>query len=113
MRIASLRADARRHVAAAQRRIDDVADRIRQRPAQVLAAEQRHGDGLAARVSVLDPVTMLRRGWTITRAADGTILRSPDIVFDGDVITTQFATGRLTSTVTDRATGRPNPEHDR
>ena len=113
MRLASIRAGGRRHVAAAQRRIDDVAARIRQRPAQVLAAEQRHLDGLAARVSVLDPVTMLRRGWTITRSADGTIVRSPDIVHDGDVITTQFATGRLTSTVTDHAAGRPNPEPDR
>jgi exodeoxyribonuclease VII large subunit len=112
MRMASIRAGGRRHVAAAQRRIDDVAARIRQRPAQVLAAEQRHLDGLAARVSVLDPVTMMRRGWTITRSADGTILRSPDIVHDGDVITTQFATGRLTSTVTDHTPGRPNPEPD-
>jgi exonuclease VII large subunit len=53
---------------------------------------------------------MLRRGWTITRAADGTILRSPDLVHDGDAITTQFATGRLTSTVTDTGDARPNPE---
>jgi exonuclease VII large subunit len=59
---------------------------------------------------VFDPVTMLRRGWTITRAADGTILRSPDLVHDGDAITTQFATGRLTSTVTDTGDARPNPE---
>lgn len=108
MRMASVRTGARRHVGAATRRVDDIESRIRQRPAQVLAAEQRHLDGLAARVSTLDPVTMLRRGWTITRGADGTILRSPDIVHDGDVITTQFATGRLTSEVT----GRPTPEPD-
>ena len=112
MRMANIRAGARRHVAAAQRRIDDIETRIRQRPTQVLAAEQRHLDGLAARVSMLDPVTMLRRGWTITRAPDGSILRSPDIAHDGDVITTQFATGRLTSTVTDSAGRRPNPESD-
>lgn len=108
MRLAGVRAGARRHVAAAARHVDDIEARLRSRPGQVLAAEQRHVEGLAARVSVLDPVTMLRRGWTITRGPDGTILRSPDIVHDGDVITTQFATGRLTSEVTDR----PNPEPD-
>ena len=105
-RIANLHSSARRHLDAAARGVGDIERVIRQRPTQLLAAEQRAIEGLAARVATLDPVTMLRRGWTITRAADGTILRSPDIVHDGDVITTQFATGRLTSTVS----GRPNPD---
>jgi exodeoxyribonuclease VII large subunit len=106
MRVANIRSGGRRHLEAAVRRTDDIARLVRQRWAQALAAEQRHLDGLAARVAMLDPVTMLRRGWTITRAADGTILRSPDLVSDGDVITTQFASGRLTSTVR----SRPHPE---
>ena len=108
LRVTSVRNGAARHLAAASARLDEVTARLRTRPLQAIANEQRHLDGLAARVSVLDPVTMLGRGWTITRAPDGSILRSPNIVRDGDVITTQFASGRLTS----RVTGNPDTESD-
>jgi exonuclease VII large subunit len=52
---------------------------------------------------------MLARGWTITRAADGSVIRSPDVVNEGDVITTEFASGRLAS----RAISSPDTEPHR
>jgi exodeoxyribonuclease VII large subunit len=64
-----------------------------------LAAEERHLVGLEARVRALDPVNVLARGWTITRAADGSVIRSPDHVTAGDVVTTQFASGAVRSRV--------------
>jgi exodeoxyribonuclease VII large subunit len=109
MRSAAVRSCARRHVTTAARRIDDLTTRLLMRPAQVLAQEQRHVDGLAARVSAVDPAAMLARGWTITRAADGRVLRSPAQASEDDVITTQFSTGRLASRVisTPDADGQP------
>ena len=41
----------------------------------------------------LDPVNVLARGWTITRHADGRIVRSPDELDVDDVLVTQFAAG--------------------
>ena len=45
----------------------------------------------------LDPVNVLARGWSITRAADGRVVRSPDDVAAGEILTTQLATGSLRS----------------
>jgi exodeoxyribonuclease VII large subunit len=44
-------------------------------------------------------VNVLARGWTITRTADGVVVRSPQDVAAGDVITTQFAAGSVSSRV--------------
>ncbi len=110
MRAATVRAGAARQLASAERRIDQHALRVRTRPMQVVGSEQRHLDGLAARLRALDPVVMLARGWTMTRAADGSIIRSPESVHDGDVIATQFATGSITSRVTDVLTTEPNSD---
>ena len=97
-RASSLRRGARRQLATAERRIAVASSRLAVRPQQVLAAEQRHVDALAARARTLDPVVMLERGWTITRGADGVILRSSVGVAVGADLETQFADGRLRST---------------
>ena len=101
-RESALRRGASRQLAGAERRLAVASSRLVVRPGQVLAAEQRHVDALAARARTLDPVAMLERGWTITRGAGGVILRSSMAVVDGDEIETQFADGRLRSTATAR-----------
>ena len=68
-RAATLRRGAVRQLAAADRRLTLASSQLRVRPQQLLAAEQRHLDALAARARTLDPVAMLDRGWTITRLA--------------------------------------------
>jgi exodeoxyribonuclease VII large subunit len=73
----------------------------------VLAGEARHLEGLAARVRALDPANLLARGWTITRRADGTIVKRPDELVAGDVIATQFAAGTVTSRVEDHPRNDP------
>ena len=79
---------------------------LRARSRQALAAEQRHVEALAGRARSLDPAVMLERGWTITRRADGVLLRSSTAVARGDVIDTVFADGHLLSTA-----HAPNEEH--
>jgi len=96
-----------RPLAAAERRIDQAARRLTTRPRQVLDGEARHLDALAARARSLDPAVMLRRGWSITRAADGGVVRHPRDVAAGDVVVTELADGRITSTVT---AGEPSGE---
>jgi len=99
MRAARLRAGGRRPLAAAGQRLDRGGERLRHRPRIVIDAEQRHLDGLAARLRSLDPALLLARGWTITRTDRGVVVRSPGDVAPGERIVTEFAAGRLTSTV--------------
>ena len=100
--------------AGARRPLDDGERRLRAAPAawparvpQLLAAEERHLAGIEARVRALDPVNVLARGWSITRAADGRVVRSPDDVAAGDVLTTQLAAGSLRSRVEPDARDTP------
>jgi exodeoxyribonuclease VII large subunit len=58
-------------------------------------------DTHAARVRLLDPQTMLGRGWSITTDASGRAVRDVAALRAGDVLTTRVATGTVTSTVVD------------
>lgn len=63
-----------------------------------------HGDRAAARRAVLeayDPRRQLARGWTLTRTADGRLVRDPAALAAGDSLVTTFAAGTATSTVTE------------
>jgi len=56
-------------------------------------------DVIAARVATLDPAVQVARGWSITRRADGTIVRSVDDLAPGDGLTTIVIDGSIGSTV--------------
>lgn len=58
-------------------------------------------DARAARLALLDPADLLRRGWSITRDQKGRVVRSVADAEPGTVITTQVADGRLTSRIED------------
>jgi exodeoxyribonuclease VII large subunit len=105
-RIGMLRRSTARQLGSAARRLEAASSQLRARSRQALAGEQRHVEALAGRARSLDPVAMLARGWTITRRADGALLRSSTAVAAGDVIDTLFADGHLLST----AHGPPNEE---
>ena len=75
--------------------------RLGRRAPQVLAAADSALGARADRLALLDPVNLLRRGWSITRDADGRVVRSAGDVPAGSVITTQLADGRLTSRIED------------
>jgi exodeoxyribonuclease VII large subunit len=96
--------------AAADRAIERASDRLvsaraslRRVPAR-LEPELRHIDAVASRVRLLDPVHTMARGWSITRTADGTIVRSADSLATGAEIITTFAKGSARSRVEETST---------
>jgi exodeoxyribonuclease VII large subunit len=94
-----------RHLGESARRLDGHATTLRRRPAAALAAA---GDALEhrrARVAALDPARLQALGWSITRRADGTLVRSPTEVGDGELLRTTTAGGEVLSRV--EAGGRP------
>ena len=71
---------------------------VRRAP-RVLVGADRDLATLATRVRALDPTVALARGWSITRTADGSIVRSVADVEPGDLVTTQVSDGMLESTI--------------
>jgi exodeoxyribonuclease VII large subunit len=83
----------------ASARLDAHAAAVARRPAQVLAAEERHLDAVEARVRALDPSATLARGWSITRRPDGRVVRDATELAVGEPLTTTFERGSATSRV--------------
>jgi exodeoxyribonuclease VII large subunit len=99
-RIARVRSQPARQLDAAVSSLALAGDRLRRQTPQLVAAEQRHLDALAARLALLDPANLLQRGWSITRTAGGDVLRSVDQLAAGDTIFTRLVDGEVASTVT-------------
>lgn len=106
------RARAGRVVAAARRRLDAEharsglrAHRAATSAPAALRAAQADLDVAAARVGALDPAVAMARGWSITRGADGHVVRSVDQVAGGEVLRTVVADGVIVSEVTAREPG--------
>jgi exodeoxyribonuclease VII large subunit len=98
-RVRRLQAAAPRPLLDGERRLDVVTARLAARAPQLLAAEERHLAGVEARVRSLDPVNVLARGWSITRTADGRVVRRPEDVAPGDVLITDLVGGAVRSRV--------------
>jgi exodeoxyribonuclease VII large subunit len=90
---------ARAHVRAAEARGVEAVRRLHHRAPRALAEAERALASLEARVRANDPGRTLARGWSITRAADGRLVRSPDDVGVGDELRTLVAGGEVRSTV--------------
>jgi exodeoxyribonuclease VII large subunit len=88
-----------RHLREADRRLDGHAATLARRPAAALAAATDALEQRRARVAALDPARLQALGWTTTRRADGTLVRSPDDVTDGDLLLTATAGGVVRSRV--------------
>ena len=52
-----------------------------------------------ARVDALDPARALARGWSITRTADGAVVRDAGALQPGDELVTTLAAGSVRSEV--------------
>jgi len=64
-------------------------------------SEKQSLDLFAARLSAVDPVRTLARGWSITRTTSGTVVRRAADVSRGDTLVTTVAEGTITSTATE------------
>jgi exodeoxyribonuclease VII large subunit len=88
---------ARHTLAAEESRLSRGVDRVGRRAPQLLDGELRHLAHLEARARALDPAHTLARGWSITRTADGRLVRRPSDVAPGMVLVTTLAEGELHS----------------
>ena len=81
----------------AEAQIESAAASLVRRPTQLLAVAGDRLDSAHSRVRAYDPVHTLARGWSLTRRADGYLVRSTDDVASGDRLTTQLADGTVES----------------
>ena len=98
-RVDRLRTRSPQVMAAAQAHLDRSTERLARRPAELLTAESRHLASLEARLGTLDPTVLLARGWSITRTADGRVVRRTADAPPGAIVHTQVADGTVTCRV--------------
>ena len=91
---------AERNLALADRTATELTARLHHRAPRTLEGAERHLEALAARAGAFDPARTLARGWSITRDADGRVVRSRDALAVGDEIVTTVSDGRIESGVT-------------
>jgi exodeoxyribonuclease VII large subunit len=96
---ARLERAAPRAVASSRPLAERLAARIVERVEERLRRERARLGALDRLATELRPEQTLRRGWSITRTADGALLRDAARVHAGDSVTTVLAAGRLVSTV--------------
>ncbi|CAB4598420.1 unannotated protein [freshwater metagenome] len=95
----ALRSLTQTSVERARSRIAVSVERLRTRPRTALYKQAQVLTMHAASLRLLDPVTTMARGWSITRDAAGNVVRSISDVSPGDTVITALADGSVTSTV--------------
>jgi len=90
---------ARTRVRDAQARSVSAGRRLSLRSPRALAEAERVLGATESRIRALDPERALARGWSITRTADGRLVRTPADVGPGAALRTQTAGGEVRSTV--------------
>ena len=95
----SLRSLTQTAVERARSRIAVSVERLRTRPRTALERQSQKLMMHAASVRLLDPVTTMARGWSITRDSSGNVVRSISDIKKGDSVVTALADGSITSTV--------------
>ena len=75
--------------------------------------ERRALESLLAQLRALSPRNVLERGYTLARGADGRLLRGPEALATGDVVTIEFARGEAETVVRTVRTGGRHGEEDR
>ena len=94
----SLRSLTQTAVERARSRIAVSVERLRTRPRTALERQSQKLMMHAASVRLLDPVTTMARGWSITRDSSGNVVRSISDIKKGDTVVTALADGSITST---------------
>lgn len=94
---------------AARGRVTAAGGRLRPAATAQLQAVRAALLRLEGALRLLDPTAVLRRGYTLTRLADGSLLRSPAQAPAGTRLTTQTAEGAVASVVFDKASGGGDP----
>jgi exodeoxyribonuclease VII large subunit len=93
---------ARRSVATARGRVNQRASRIAHRPPVIFASQRQRLENATSILRLLYPVNTLAKGWTITRDSSGTVIRSSGSVKAGDLVTTVFVDGSVSSEIKEK-----------
>ena len=83
----------------AERLLDDHQRRITRAALAAVQTEAARMDILAARIGAADPARLLARGWSVTRTADGRLVRSPADAPPGTELVTTLGAGTVHSEV--------------
>lgn len=94
-----LRRVTERSLERATSRIGMCIERLRTRPKLVLERANQRIEMNKTTLRLLDPATVLAKGWSITRTSSGQIVRSKSDVKQGDSLVTTLIDGQITSTV--------------
>lgn len=94
-----LRRVTERSLERATSRIGMCIERLRTRPKLVLERANQRIEMNKTTLRLLDPATVLAKGWSITRTLSGQIIRSKSDVKQGDSLVTTLIDGQITSTV--------------
>ena len=84
-----------------EKRLDELADRLKRSAVTPLDRSRQRVAALAARLQSLSPLNVLARGYSLTQTADGRVLHDASGIRPGDVLRTRLARGELVSRVED------------
>jgi exodeoxyribonuclease VII large subunit len=87
-------------IAAAQRRLQGVTQRLQRTTVQMVGTRRTRLDRASARLEALSPLAVLSRGYALVYAADGALLRSAGSTNAGETIRVSLARGGLEAKVT-------------
>ena len=92
-------------------RPDQATQRLRLAITDFTGDVRAHLDTLERELTIAGPISVLRRGYTVTTKADGSLLRRSDETAPGELIRTRFTEGAIESTVVgvDGASPLPPP----
>lgn len=91
-------------------KLDDTAARLHRAARACLTREADRLAAVAARLDTLSPLNVLARGYSLTRTADGRVVRAAADVAPGDRLVTRVASGEIVSRVVLTATAGPEAE---
>ena len=83
----------------AERRLERIAPAISSAVAMRMQEAESHVERLSDRLRLLSPYGVLERGYSLTTAADGSVVRDAAALKPGDRIATRFASGAAESVV--------------
>jgi exodeoxyribonuclease VII large subunit len=95
-----LQASTRSALTVASGRHDQTQARLARSGPRAARRGEQHLAALESRLASLDPARLLARGWSVTRGADGAVIRSVEQAPPTSLLTTTLADGTIESTVT-------------
>ena len=83
----------------AQQKLDDLAGRLHRTAERYVGTCRERVGAVAEQLDALSPLSVLRRGYSLTRRGDGTVVRAVADVSKGEVIATRLPDGEILSKV--------------